>query len=76
MKGEQSMKTNLCIQLVIIAVTAVVLAGCGSGTDPEHPAAVVEPAFVDAPVLVAEHSEAEHKSSSVGEEKTAPDAEE
>ncbi len=70
------MKTNLCIQLVIIAVTAVVLAGCGSGKDPENPAAVVEPAFVDAPALVAEHPDAEHKSASVGEKKTAPEAEE
>ena len=56
------MKTKLFVQLVIIAVSALVLAGCGSGKDPEHPAAVVEPAFVEAPALVAEHPDAVQES--------------
>jgi len=79
MKGEASMKTNPFIQLVIVAVSALVLAGCGSGQDPEHPAAVVEPAFVEAPALVAEHPDDAQKSAAgagqaaVGE-KTAPEA--
>ncbi|MBM4309423.1 MAG: hypothetical protein FJ119_00525 [Deltaproteobacteria bacterium] len=74
------MKTNLFIQLVTVAVSALVLAGCGSGKDPEHPAAVVEPAFVEAPALVAEHPDDAQKSAAgagqgaAAGEKAAPEA--